>query len=25
VIIREEYKDFRGETQYREISKVPQS
>jgi type IV pilus assembly protein PilP len=25
VIIREEYKDFRGQTQYREISKVPQS
>ena len=25
VIVREEYKDFRGQTQYREISKVPQS
>jgi len=25
VLIREEYKDFRGQTQYREISKVPQS
>jgi len=25
VIIREEYKDFRGQTQYREISKAPQS
>jgi type IV pilus assembly protein PilP len=25
IIVREEYKDFRGQTQYREISKVPQS
>jgi len=25
VIIREEYKDYRGQTQYREITKVPQS
>jgi len=25
IIVREEYKDFRGQTQYREISKAPQS
>jgi Tfp pilus assembly protein PilP len=25
VIIKEEYKDFKGETQYKDISKVPQS